>query len=136
VQKSPCREVALIVLVALAIVVKIFERHVRPAVYRALVTAGILLPLAGTGYAIWLLWQDLIGWRELALFVGLYIATGVNRSNRSCVGCGVFVTGWPHGSLSSTSGWDATSTSSRSRSIDAGLSRFKRARDYPNIGRI
>jgi stearoyl-CoA desaturase (Delta-9 desaturase) len=70
----------LIVLVTGAIVVKVFESRIPPAVYRTLVTAGILLPLAGTGYAMWLLWQELIGWRELALFVGLYFATGLGTT--------------------------------------------------------
>ena len=73
-------KVALIVIVTVAIAVKAFEHRVPPAVYRALVTIGILLPLVATVYAICLLWQDLIGWRELALFLGLYVATGLGTT--------------------------------------------------------
>ena len=73
-------EIALLVFVAAAVVVKIFEDHLPQAVYRAIITAGILLPLAATGYAIFRLWHDLIGWRELALFLGLYVATGLGTT--------------------------------------------------------
>lgn len=43
---------------------------------------GVLLifvvgPIVGAIYAIARLWQDLIGWQELALFLGLYLATGL-----------------------------------------------------------
>ena len=34
-------------------------------------------PIIGTIYAIARLWQELIGWEELALFIGLYLATGL-----------------------------------------------------------
>jgi stearoyl-CoA desaturase (delta-9 desaturase) len=34
-------------------------------------------PLLATGYAMTRLWNDLIGWRELVLFVSLYLATGI-----------------------------------------------------------
>ena len=36
----------------------------------------LVLPLVATVYAMWLFWNELIGWRELALFLGLWIATG------------------------------------------------------------
>ena len=36
----------------------------------------LLLPLAATAYAIWSLWDRWIGWRELGLFLGLWVATG------------------------------------------------------------
>ena len=43
---------------------------------------GILLvfvvgPLVATAYAMISLWHQMIGWRELALFFGLYAATGI-----------------------------------------------------------
>jgi stearoyl-CoA desaturase (delta-9 desaturase) len=43
---------------------------------------GVLLvfvvgPLLATVYAIARLWHDLIGWRELTIFLGLYLATGL-----------------------------------------------------------
>lgn len=43
---------------------------------------GVLLifvvgPLAATVYAIVSLWNQMIGWRELSLFLGLYVATGI-----------------------------------------------------------
>ena len=34
-------------------------------------------PIIGTIYAIIRLWNDLIGWRELSLFLGLYLLTGL-----------------------------------------------------------
>ncbi|MEZ4570844.1 MAG: acyl-CoA desaturase [Thermomicrobiales bacterium] len=37
----------------------------------------VLGPIIGTIYAIARLWQDMIGWRELSLFLGLYLATGL-----------------------------------------------------------
>jgi stearoyl-CoA desaturase (Delta-9 desaturase) len=43
---------------------------------------GILIvfvvgPLIATGYAMYRLWHDMIGWVELSLFFGLYLATGL-----------------------------------------------------------
>ncbi len=37
----------------------------------------VVAPIIGTIYAIARLWQDLIGWQELSLFVGLYSLTGL-----------------------------------------------------------
>ena len=37
----------------------------------------VLGPIVGTIYAIARLWQDLIGWQELSLFIGLYLLTGL-----------------------------------------------------------
>jgi stearoyl-CoA desaturase (Delta-9 desaturase) len=44
--------------------------------YQAAVVVVLVTPLLATVYAMWLLWNELIGWRELALFLGLWIVTG------------------------------------------------------------
>lgn len=44
---------------------------------KAVLLFFVLGPIIGTIYAIARLWQDLIGWQELSLFIGLYLATGV-----------------------------------------------------------
>jgi stearoyl-CoA desaturase (Delta-9 desaturase) len=62
--------------VGIAVAVKIFERRLPRVAYQLVVTAVLAAPLVATFYAIWLLWEQLIGWRELALFLGLWIATG------------------------------------------------------------
>ena len=46
-----------------------------PAVYRAVLVAMILAPIGATGYAIYALWHEWIGWRELSLFLGFYVVT-------------------------------------------------------------
>ncbi len=70
-------ELAFIAFVGVAVVVKIFERRLPQVAYQAVVAGVLVLPLVATGYAIWLLWDELIGWRELTLFVGLAWATGL-----------------------------------------------------------
>lgn len=64
------------VVVGIAVTVKVFERRLPRIAYQLVVAAVLLAPLVATLYAIWLLWDQLIGWRELALFLGLWIATG------------------------------------------------------------
>ena len=59
---------------------KLLDRWIPRALYRALLTAFIVLPLVATVYAIWHLWQEWIGWRELSLFVGLYLLTGLGTT--------------------------------------------------------
>lgn len=44
---------------------------------QAVLLVFVVGPLLGTVYAIARLWHDLIGWQELALFLGLYLATGL-----------------------------------------------------------
>lgn len=44
---------------------------------QAVLLVFVVGPLVGTVYAIARLWQDLIGWQELGLFLGLYLATGL-----------------------------------------------------------
>jgi stearoyl-CoA desaturase (Delta-9 desaturase) len=62
--------------VGIAVAVKIFERRLPRIAYQLVVAAVLVAPLVATFYAIWLLWDQLIGWRELLLFLGLWIATG------------------------------------------------------------
>ncbi|MFW6074149.1 MAG: acyl-CoA desaturase [Chloroflexota bacterium] len=44
---------------------------------KAVLLFFVVGPIIGTIYAIARLWQELIGWQELSLFIGLYLATGV-----------------------------------------------------------
>ncbi len=71
-----------VLLAALVLVfsAKLLERRLPRAGYRALVLAGVVLPLAASGYAIWLLWADWVGWKEIALLVGLYLVTGLGTT--------------------------------------------------------
>ncbi|HYZ79239.1 MAG TPA: acyl-CoA desaturase [Gaiellaceae bacterium] len=73
-------KLALIAVVVVAVAVKLFQRRLPRVAYQAVVAVVLLLPIAATGYAIWSLWNEWIGWRELALFLGLWIATGFGIS--------------------------------------------------------
>jgi stearoyl-CoA desaturase (delta-9 desaturase) len=64
-------------LVVTAFAVKVIAQRAPRIVYRAVLLIGIVAPLAATAYAIVLLWQDLVGWREIALLVGIYVVTGL-----------------------------------------------------------
>jgi len=44
--------------------------------YRVLVVITVIVPILVTFFAMWRLWGEMIGWTELALFLGLYVATG------------------------------------------------------------
>lgn len=70
-------KLAFIAFVGAAVAVRIFERRLPRAAYQAVVAGVLLLPLVATAYAMWLLWDELIGWRELVLFLGLWFATGL-----------------------------------------------------------
>jgi stearoyl-CoA desaturase (Delta-9 desaturase) len=69
-------EVLVLILLAAA-VVKLAQRRIPDGVFRALLAAGILVPFAALAYAMWLLWDEWIGWREMTLFLGLYLLTGL-----------------------------------------------------------
>ncbi|MBA2276168.1 MAG: acyl-CoA desaturase [Chloroflexia bacterium] len=60
-----------------AALVKVFDRKVPGTLSKAVLLLWAVGPLVGTLWAIALLWQEWIGWRELALFVVLYFATGM-----------------------------------------------------------
>ena len=73
-------KLALIAIVVVAVAVKLFQWRLPRVAYQAVVAVVLLLPIAATGYAIWSLWNEWIGWRELALFLGLWVATGFGIS--------------------------------------------------------
>jgi stearoyl-CoA desaturase (Delta-9 desaturase) len=52
----------------------------RRAAYRIAIAIAVFVPIFATFLAIWRLWGDLIGGTEFALFVGLYVATGLGVS--------------------------------------------------------
>lgn len=52
----------------------------RQVAYRVLVVITVFAPIVATFIAIWRLWGDMIGWTELALFLGFYVAAGLGAS--------------------------------------------------------
>jgi stearoyl-CoA desaturase (delta-9 desaturase) len=70
----------LVGLVVAAVVVKLTSDRAPPFIYRLVLLVGVVAPLAATAYAIVRLWDDLIGWREVALLVGMYVATGLGTT--------------------------------------------------------
>lgn len=71
--------VAFAAVASVAVAAKLVESRC-PLFYRGVLVAMILAPIAATGYAIYRLWQDWIGWRELALFLGFYVATVIGTT--------------------------------------------------------
>jgi stearoyl-CoA desaturase (Delta-9 desaturase) len=68
----------IIVLAAVTLVAaRLLQRRLPDPVVRALFALGILIPFAGLFYAMYLLWDTWITWRELSLFVGLYVVTAM-----------------------------------------------------------
>jgi stearoyl-CoA desaturase (delta-9 desaturase) len=63
--------------VLLAAAAKLVQRSLPAGLGRAVLGVGILAPFAGLFFAMWLLWNEWLGWRELALFVGLWALTGL-----------------------------------------------------------
>jgi stearoyl-CoA desaturase (delta-9 desaturase) len=68
-------KILVLVLVAAA-AAKLAQRRLPEALVRALLAVGILVPFAALFYAMWRLWEEWIGWREITLFLGLYVLTG------------------------------------------------------------
>ncbi len=66
--------------IAIVFVAKLVEHRLPGSAYRAVVLAGVIIPLAGVAYAISVLWTRSVGWTELALLVGLLIATGLGTT--------------------------------------------------------
>ncbi len=64
------------VLLALGLV-KVFDRRVPGTLYKAVLLVWAVGPLVGTLWAMALLWQEWIGWREVVLFAVFYVATGL-----------------------------------------------------------
>jgi stearoyl-CoA desaturase (Delta-9 desaturase) len=67
----------LVLVIVVAAVTKLFQRRLPTAVVRAVFAIGLLVPFGALFYAMWVLWDRWIGWREFALFAGLYVLTGV-----------------------------------------------------------
>jgi stearoyl-CoA desaturase (delta-9 desaturase) len=44
---------------------------------KTVVLISVVAPLIGTIYAIWLLWQRLVNWNDIAILVGMYFFTGI-----------------------------------------------------------
>lgn len=44
---------------------------------KALIILSVVAPLIGTLVAIWLLWQQLVGWRDIAIMLGMYVAVAL-----------------------------------------------------------
>ena len=61
---------------AVAPAVGTLRARVGRAAYRVLVVITVIAPILVTFFAMWRLWGEMIGWTELALFLGLYVATG------------------------------------------------------------
>jgi stearoyl-CoA desaturase (delta-9 desaturase) len=71
------REILVFLLVAVVVVAtKVFQPRLPGAVISVLFAIGVLGPFIALFYAMWTLWDEWIGWRELALFLGLYVLTG------------------------------------------------------------
>jgi stearoyl-CoA desaturase (Delta-9 desaturase) len=73
-------ELVLLSLMAVAVAFKLLQERLPHVVYRALLVAGVTAPLVATGYAMWRLPREWIGWRELTLFFVLYLATGLGTT--------------------------------------------------------
>jgi stearoyl-CoA desaturase (Delta-9 desaturase) len=44
---------------------------------KTVVVLSVIIPLIGTAFAIWMLWQRLVTWRDLALMGGMYLLAGL-----------------------------------------------------------
>ena len=66
--------------VAFVVAAKVFERRLPLTLYQLMLAVGIVFPLVATVYAVCVLWDRWIGWRELALFLGLYLLTGLGTT--------------------------------------------------------
>jgi stearoyl-CoA desaturase (delta-9 desaturase) len=68
------------VIVALALVamlIKVVERWVPQTIYRFVVLLYVVIPFGALGYALWAYWGDWVGPREVALFLGFALLTGI-----------------------------------------------------------
>jgi stearoyl-CoA desaturase (Delta-9 desaturase) len=63
-------------ILALLILLKLFERVIPRYVYQTALIAGLTVPVLCSLYALWNLQHQPVGIREVALFVGFYVATG------------------------------------------------------------
>jgi stearoyl-CoA desaturase (delta-9 desaturase) len=72
--------VVLALLAAAAMVIGLFRNRLPWNVVRFGYVLGFATPLLGLVYAIWLLWNQWVGWREIAILVVFYLATGIGMT--------------------------------------------------------
>jgi stearoyl-CoA desaturase (Delta-9 desaturase) len=70
---------ALIAVAPAAVTAKLVQRRL-PQLYEVALLLAIVAPLVATIYAMVRLWDESIGWRELALFVVFYFLTGLGTT--------------------------------------------------------
>ena len=73
-------EWAVLIVIAAVVALKLFDARIPRAFYRVVLVVGLLLPIAATVYAIWTLWDSSVGYTEVALLVGMYVATGLGTT--------------------------------------------------------
>ena len=73
-------QLTLVGVAAYALAIGLVREHVPFGLVRSAYLVTFATPLIATGYAIGLLWQEWIGWRELSLFLGLYVVTGLGAT--------------------------------------------------------
>src|SRR5713101_180026 len=71
---------AFVVVMAVLIVIKLFERRVPRIVKQGFVVVALSLPVVLTIYAGWLLWREPISWLDIILFSALAGATGLGTT--------------------------------------------------------
>lgn len=64
-------------LVTFAVFIKIFEDRLPVRIYRLAILLYVVTPLVALAYAVWSLWGDGIGIKEIVLFAVLYALTGL-----------------------------------------------------------
>jgi stearoyl-CoA desaturase (delta-9 desaturase) len=72
--------VVLALLAAVALVIGLFRNRLPWDVVRFGYILGFGTPLLGLAYAIWQLWHQWVGWREIAILVVFYLATGIGMT--------------------------------------------------------
>src|SRR5215472_12801755 len=68
------------VVLALLVAIKLFERRLPRRVYQTALILGLTVPVLCSIYALWTLGHDPVTWREVALFAGLYVLTGLGTT--------------------------------------------------------
>jgi len=68
------------VVLALLVAIKLFERRLPRRVYQTALILGLTVPVLCSLYALWTLGHDPVTWREVALFAGLYVLTGLGTT--------------------------------------------------------
>jgi stearoyl-CoA desaturase (delta-9 desaturase) len=70
----------LIALTSYALAIAFLQNHLPARIVRSAYLVAFATPLLATVYAIARLWHEAIGWRELSLFLGGYIVTGLGAT--------------------------------------------------------